>query len=124
LLYVGIAPNGPKSSRTLRDRIRNHIQGSIGSSTLRRTLASLLAGPLNLRFGRTAGGRAVISADCERRLTEWLDKEARISWLICDRPWETERQILVGGPRLPLNIQGSLDPFSKTLSALRAEVLG
>jgi hypothetical protein len=123
LLYIGIAPNGPKSSRTLRNRLRNHIRGPIGSSTLRRTLASLLAIPLKLRFDRTVGGRPVLSPACERRLTDWLDQEARVAWLVCERPWEAERQILATGPKLPLNIQGSSDPFSKVLSGLRAELL-
>lgn len=123
LLYVGIAPNGPKSSRTLRHRLRDHIHGPIGSSTLRRTLASVLATSLDLKFTQTAANRASMSAEDDRRLTEWMSREAMVTWLVCDRPWEVERHILASGPRLPLNIQGSLDPFSRTLSALRTKAL-
>lgn len=123
LLYIGIAPNGPKSSRTLRDRLRNHIRGPIGSSTLRRTLASLLAASLDLKFTQTATNRPSMSVEDESRLTEWMSREAMVAWLVCGRPWEIERQILASGPRLPLNIQGSLDPFSRTLSAWRTKVL-
>jgi hypothetical protein len=64
-----------------------------------------------------------MSAEDDRRLTEWMSREAMVTWLVCDRPWEVERHILASGPRLPLNIQGSLDPFSRTLSALRTKAL-
>jgi hypothetical protein len=113
----------PKSSRTLRHRLRDHIHGPIGSSTLRRTLASVLATSLDLKFTQTAANRASMSAEDERRLTEWMSREAMVAWLVCVRPWEVERHILASGLRLPLNIQGSLDPFSRTLSALRTKAL-
>lgn len=43
LIYVGIARSSPTSHATLRSRVvGNHIRGTTGQSTLRRSLASLL----------------------------------------------------------------------------------
>ena len=63
-----------------------------------------------------------MSASDEARLSEWMSEEARVAWVICERPWEVERAILTHGPRLPLNIQGSSDPYSKELSVIRSTV--
>src|SRR5687768_16739271 len=43
LFYIGIAPKDERSSATLRSRVGgNHIEGNVGSSTFRLTLASVL----------------------------------------------------------------------------------
>ncbi len=42
LLYVGIAPEGPRSASHLRGRLAKHHRGAIGSSTLRLSLAGFL----------------------------------------------------------------------------------
>jgi hypothetical protein len=120
LLYIGIAPNGPCSSRTLRDRIRNHMIGPIGSSTLRRSLAVLLAEPLELQLRRSDTNRLLLPRKEESRLTEWMQKMARVCWVVCDEPWQVEKSLLAHGPRLPLNIQGSDHPFARQLREMRA----
>jgi len=120
LLYVGIAPNGPASRRTLRDRIHEHIKGPIGSSTLRRTLSVLLAEQLKLRLLRSPSNRLCMSADDEARLTDWMRSTARVAWVVCDKPWHLEKTLIANGPRLPLNIRGSTDPAAKRISAMRS----
>jgi len=43
LAYVGIAPNGKRSSASIRSRVLgDHLGNAIGSSTLRRGLAAFL----------------------------------------------------------------------------------
>jgi hypothetical protein len=50
LLYVGIAPSSPSSSRNLAVRIgHDHNRGNIGGSTFRQSLAALLRGRLALQ---------------------------------------------------------------------------
>lgn len=70
LLYVGIAPQGPRGLesrkvRTLRDRLKNHTRGPIAESTLRRTLTSLLGGKLGLTVTRRDNGKLAMPADDE-----------------------------------------------------------
>ncbi|WP_412071564.1 GIY-YIG nuclease family protein [Roseobacter sp.] len=63
LLYVGIAPpkDGPARSRSstpMKRRLwRNHVIGTVRSSTLRLSLAALLQHDLNLAFWRDARNR-------------------------------------------------------------------
>ena len=123
LLYVGIAGRGKQATRTLRDRVKNHITGPIGSSTLRRTLACLNAEQLGLQIGRhPTSHRLVMSGSDEARLSEWMSEEARVAWVVCERPEELEKAIITHGPRLPLNIQGSSDPYSKELRVIRSAI--
>jgi hypothetical protein len=123
LLYVGIAPGRPpkpdRRARTLRDRLRNHVFGPVGSSTLRRSLACLLATDLSLCISRTRAGKMCLQADGESILSGWLDRYARVGWMVNERPWDLEQQLLASGPRLPLNIRGSQDPLLAHLKALR-----
>jgi len=119
LLYVGIAPNGPVSKRTLRDRIKDHLKGPIAASTLRRSLAGLLAKDLGLKIVRNSQGRVQLPPDQEAILTQWMSNVAHIAWVVCDQPWDLERQLLAQGPRLPLNISGSKDVYAKELRRVR-----
>ena len=49
LLYVGIGPARETSRRTIRDRVNgNHLNGNVGSTTLRFVLAALLLDALDL----------------------------------------------------------------------------
>jgi hypothetical protein len=127
LLYVGIAPRKPSaagsvSGSTLRNRLLNHCRGPLASSTLRRTLAVLLAGELDLGVGRTTAGKLKMSPEHETRLSEWMDENARVVWLVNATPWEIEDHVIQGAVRLPLNIRGSSDPFAKVLSNARSQV--
>jgi hypothetical protein len=126
LLYVGIAPRKPSPTeeagkRTLRDRLLNHCRGPIGSSTLRRTLATLLASDLGLRLGRLPSGKVGMPSEDEVILTDWMNVNARVNWVTNAAPWEVEDQ-LINTARLPLNIRGSSDDFAKELSNLRSQV--
>jgi len=124
LLYVGIAPSAPSRSgaasrRTLRDRLKNHTRGPMATSTLRRTLASLLGGQLGLGVLKLPSGKLAMSREDEVRLTGWMTEHARVAWMVHLRPWQVESALIVGGPRLPLNIRESSDPFRAELQALR-----
>jgi hypothetical protein len=126
LLYVGIAPRKPSaagsvSSRTLRHRLLTHCRGPIASSTLRRTLAVLLALDLRLSITRALSLKLKMPPEHETRLTEWMNENAQVVWSTCAAPWEVEDH-LIQGTRLPLNIRGSSDPFAKELSKLRSAV--
>ena len=61
LLYVGVA--GDESSHTLRSRLRNHFNGNVAASTLRESLACLLAEELNLSLTREPSGHLVYRQD-------------------------------------------------------------
>jgi hypothetical protein len=124
LLYVGIAPRKPSaagsvSSRNLRHRLLTHCRGPIASSTLRRTLAVLLAHDLGLSITRTTSLKLKMPPEHETRLTEWMQENAQVVWSTCPAPWEVEDH-LIQGTRLPLNIRGSSDPFAKALSKMRS----
>lgn len=125
LLYVGIAPqrpaaNGRTSKRTLHQRLRNHCRGPIATSTFRRSLAFLLAEDLGFQIIKGADGKVRIGREAEARLTDWIDQNARVSWVIHPEPWLLEDALISNGPRLPLNIRGSIDPFSRELRRIRA----
>jgi len=101
LLYVGIAPNGPGSKATLRSRlVGNHIRGTTGQSTLRRSLAALLSEREGWRSRWTT--RPVLMPDDEERLTAWMDRTLRLTWDLHEAPWTVERAVIEQlGP--PLN---------------------
>jgi hypothetical protein len=124
LLYVGIAPGAPPKDgvkpRTLRDRLLNHCRGPLATSTLRRTLAALLKDEEHLSIDRTEAGKLRMSLEDEAKLTRWMSEHARITWLTTPAPRLAEKELLEHGPRLPLNIRGSSDPYRKELSGLRA----
>lgn len=124
LLYVGIAPSAPPregvKSRTIRDRLLNHCRGPLATSTLRRTLAALLKSEEQLAIDRTASGKSQMSGEDEAKLTGWMTQHARITWLTTPQPWKVETELLESGPRLPLNIRGSSDPYRTELRQLRA----
>jgi hypothetical protein len=127
LLYVGIAPRkrsaaGSASDSTLRNRLLNHCRGPLASSTLRRTLSVLLKGELDLDITRTKAGKLKMSPEHEARLTQWMDDNARVVWLVNPAPWEIEDHLIEGEVRLPLNIRGSSDDFAKVLLIMRSQV--
>lgn len=121
LLYVGIAPQDSLSSGTLQSRLPNHYRGRLAQSTLRRTLSALLQAELHLSFTLTNAGKLKTSIKNETRLTQWMDENARVSWILHPEPWEVEDHLIA--VRLPLNIDGSLDPFAKVLLDRRKRVL-
>lgn len=125
LLYVGIAPSSLKyanSGRTLSGRIKNHLSGTIGNSTLRLSLAALLQEEFKFQFWR-AGKKARMTCENEDRLTEWIFHYANLSVAEYSMPWQLEREIIQRGPTLPLNLKDNRrNPFKPILSDLRRKL--
>jgi hypothetical protein len=96
LLYIGIAPPKdrpirPGSAAPVKRRLwRNHLRGSVRSSTLRLSLAALLKDQLGFEFYRDAGDRVRMTKDHEERLTAWIEDHAGISVVHHDAPWQLE----------------------------------
>lgn len=55
----------------------------------------------------------------EQILSEWMQNNARVSWLVTPEPWTVEAA-LIEELTLPLNLdQNGRHPFAASLSALR-----
>lgn len=120
LLYVGVSPGRLGSQETLRSRLRYHFTGNASGSTLRTTLGALLQRELGLSFRRVRSERTMrfLPAD-EQRLSEWMFLNARVTWSVCERPWEVERELL-HELSAPLNLAGNThNPFHLALSSVR-----
>ena len=126
LLYTGISPkrpptNGrPPSKSHLRQRIETHYAGNAEGSTLRKTLGCLLAERLGLQLRRVGSGTRRTFVEGERGLSQWMAQHAFVSWIVRDRPWELEDQ-LIATLDLPLNLEGnSRNAFHAELTQVRA----
>jgi len=120
MLYVGIAPNSDVSNQTLRKRIQFHYKRNIYGSNLRRSLASLLKNELSL-FSYRSGkrNRLRLCNDGEGKLSEWIFKNAFVTWSYVKQPWQYEKEIITS-LYLPLNLQyNQKHPFYDTLSKKR-----
>jgi len=127
LLYVGISPKQPPqdgrtpSKQNLRGRIRYHYTGNAEGSTLRKTLGCLLAEELGIRLRRVGSGNRMTFVEGEQALSAWMAENAYVSWVVHDRPWELEDE-LIATLDLPLNLQGNqLNQFHPVLAGVRAE---
>jgi hypothetical protein len=125
LLYVGISPSAPPrngkapSTQSLLHRVRYHMQGNAEGSTLRLTLGCLLADQLGIELRRVGSGNRLTFSAGEKRLSEWMDENARVAWFVCDEPWKLEEK-LISTLNLPLNLhQNSANAFFKVLSEVR-----
>jgi hypothetical protein len=126
LLYVGLAQGRADSQGHLRGRIiGNHLRGNAGSSTLRRSIGSILRSAIGLRLHLGTSRGSDSWGPGEAALTNWLASNARIVWCEGASPWLSERQLLAGGAlRLPLNIQGNArEPLRPWLQALRRQAV-
>ena len=95
MLYLGRATS-------LRGRIlRNHLRRS-GSSTLRRTLAGLLASE---GYRTTWTDRVVLVPEDEKRLTAWMSAHLHLTWAEDPEPATVEAE-LVRRLHPPLNVHG------------------
>ena len=93
LLYVGIAPNGAGSGATLRSRVvGNHIRGTTGQSTLRRSFAALLSEQQGWQ-SRWTTRPVLVNAD-EVRLSEWMGERLRLTWAVHPEPWTVEAAVI------------------------------
>ncbi|CAB4933327.1 MAG: GIY-YIG nuclease family protein [Actinobacteria bacterium] len=101
LLYVGIAPSGATSAATLRSRVvGDHIRGTTGSSTLRRSLAALLTEQQGWHSRWTT--RPVLVNKDELALSDWMAQTLHVSWAEHAEPWTVESDVIAElGP--PLN---------------------
>jgi hypothetical protein len=123
LLYVGISPSKPAGSRTLKERIREHLTSNAYGSTLRLSLGCLLSEELEIELRRVgnSGKRFTFGKTGEQELNHWLDRNAFVAWMIHDTPWEIEPK-LVKMISLPLNLDhNEHHPFRPKLTAIRAE---
>ena len=120
LFYVGISPNGPGSTATIRSRvIGNHLSGNIGSSTFRFTLAALLLEELGLHPVRTAT-KVVLPMKDNHQLSRWQGEHLRLTWCVTPHPWLLEDEVIaVMEP--PLNLAANArHPYYSTVKQARA----
>jgi hypothetical protein len=127
-IYVGQAGAASSvahhpSASTLRSRIgRNHLAGKVRSSTLRRTLASVLLAPLALDLL----GPRLLSAPSEAQLTEWMREHLSLAVHGVDSGEhlaELEKRV-VDALQPPLNVEHMpACPLRERLRQLRAVVL-
>lgn len=108
LLYVGISPKRPPkqgqpSKQNLRTRVRSHYRGNAEGSTLRLTLGCLLSERLAITLYRVGGGKRMTFCEGEDVLSNWMDDNAFVSWIVTPQPWITESE-LIASLNLPLNI--------------------
>lgn len=130
LLYIGISPkrppsNGrPGSKQNLRKRLRQHYDRTAAASTLRRTLGCLLADELGLKLQCVgSSGRRTNFGSGEPILSEWMRKNAFVSWVVRKQPWDLE-DALIGRLDLPLNLKdNSRNAFYLVLKQARARCL-
>lgn len=118
LLYIGIAPISDDSDSTMRQRIcDNHLRGNASGSTLRLTLGCLLSQDLGIALQQVNG--RFHFADGEKKLSAWMQDNARVAWVPHPRPWDVEPTV-IRSLDLPLNLDhNSEHPFYGTLKALR-----
>ena len=126
-IYAGQAgatrwPSGAMSDATIRSRITsNHLGSSIGASTFRWTLASLLEPALDL----LATGPKKLDRSSERRLTMWmLDHMSVVTYAYPDRDGlGAFEEAVIGALDPPLNLKGVQSTSARRrLSALRKEL--
>jgi hypothetical protein len=125
LLYIGISPkspplNGkPPSSQRLFHRVRYHMTGNAAGSTLRLSLGCILSERLGIQLRRVGSGNRMTFADGEQKISQWLAENAFVTWVICNKPWELESELL-SELSLPLNLdQNRKHNFHSDLSILR-----
>lgn len=124
LLYVGIAPSRPlgynslPSTQSLKSRIRMHYAGNAEASTLRRSLGALLRTKLKLQADATRRSKSL--GEGEPRLSDWMERNAFVTWIEYPCPWAIERQV-IGRLDLPLNLaHNRAHPFWMKLTEARS----
>jgi hypothetical protein len=117
LIYVGISPSGPTSSRNIAIRLaKDHAGGNIGGSTFRQSLAALLTGSLGLEPRRGSDRSRLAS---EVPLSRWIESACGVTFATAERPWEFETDVIaILNP--PLNIDCGTHPFRLEVKARRA----
>lgn len=122
LLYVGVSPRKPSaagriSNGNLKKRLKQHVKGNASRSTLRRTLGVLLMESLDLTLVLRNNRARWFQ---EERLTHWMYENARITYVVNDKPWDIEGELLEYAT-LALNIDGRTDnEFVRSISERRS----
>lgn len=106
LLYLGISPSSPASSRNLYERIRSHYSNNASASTLRLSLGCLLSERLAIQLRRVGRTERYTFSDGEKTLNEWMGMNAFVTWMPIDSPWLYEED-LIHRLKLPLNLDGN-----------------
>jgi hypothetical protein len=120
LLYVGICPKR-QSARTIEDRIqKDHRGSSIGASTFRFSMASLLRDSLGITPIREHGRVRITD---EHSLSDWIDKHCALTFAQYDRPWVIEVDV-IQALRPPLNLQHGIHEFRVAVSYQRHRLKG
>ena len=124
LLYIGISPSKPPrqgkpSSQNLSIRIKNHFRGNAEGSTLRLTLGCLLSDSLDIELRRVGSGKRMTFSEGEDKLSDWMNENAFVTWVIHDEPWRLE-DYAIKKLSIPLNLRDNeKHPFHRTLSSIR-----
>lgn len=130
LMHVGVSPTPPPAngrpavSQDLHKRIRYHFGGgraNADGSSLRKTLAVVLADELGLELRRVGSGRQITLAAGEAVLNGWMAENALVSWIVRPEPWRLEDG-LVDALVLPLNLQGD-NPFQQEVKRRRRDAM-
>lgn len=126
LLYAGISPKAPPkaggrpSHQTLWNRIRYHMRGNAYGSTLRLTLGCLLAEDLGIQLQRVGTGKRMTFGTGEAVLSEWMEANATVAWVVHPKPWLPEPAV-ISSLAVPLNLADNREhPFYRTLKGVRA----
>lgn len=118
LLYVGIVPRktNPETNRCFRSRVgKDHKSGSIGNSTFRQSLASLLISHLGLRPKSGFDRSRLVD---ERLLTQWIEDQCVVTFACCSQPWISEKAV-IAEMRPPLNMTLGSHEFRSAVESAR-----
>ena len=120
LLYLGISPSSEASSANLLKRIRSqHLNGNAAGSTLRFSLASILGDSMNMPLIKK--GSRVFLGENEAKLNKWLDENARVTFVECEKPWLYESS-LIKQLDLPINLEHNKQhSFYTTMKKIRSD---
>jgi hypothetical protein len=90
-------------------------------STLRLTLGCLLSERLGITLYRVGSGKRMTFCEGEDVLSNWMDDNAFVSWIVTPEPWITEAE-LIASEILPLHIdQNTGSPSLETVRNARRE---
>lgn len=117
-LYVGVAPKG------LATRIQDMHLTTTRMSGLRRSLAALLVHELDLLIGTTSVGKGKIVVDDvrEARLTSWMVRNLRLTWVLTDDSSDIEK-LVIADLLAPLNYTYATNsPYRQAMKRARQEL--
>ena len=111
LLYAGISPNRPPqngrspSKQNLRDRIKYHYRqrGGLDAAEDAGLPPCRRAG---IRLRRVGSGNRLTFVKGEQVLWAWMAENAYVSWVVRERLWELEDE-LIAELDFPLNLHGN-----------------